>query len=116
MLFCCCFTSMVAAQYNVYDWKSRDRWMNVEQLLSYANLTPDHVVADVGAHEGYLTMHLSRKVGPKGKVYAVDVREDRLKQLEKHASKRKLKNITTIVGDYDDPKLPKATLDAVFRN
>lgn len=102
------------AQYSSEDWKWRDSWMPVEKLFELADVGVGDNVADLGCHEGYLTMHLAQKVGQQGKVYAVDVRNDRLQTLNINARKRKLKNITTILGDYDNPNLPSNSLDVVF--
>ena len=104
----------LSAQYSESSWKERDSWMNVKQLLSWADVDPGSVVADIGCHEGYLSMHLAKKVGVEGKVYAVDVREDRLKRLKENADERDLQNIIPTVGDYDDPHLPENKMDAVF--
>ena len=102
------------AQYSSEDWKWRDGWMQVDKLFELAAVGVGDNVADVGCHEGYLSMHLAQKVGEQGKVYAVDVRNDRLQTLKTNARKRKLKNITTILGDYDNPKLPSNSLDVIF--
>ena len=71
-------------------------------------------VADIGCHEGYLSMHLARKVSATGRVYAVDIVESRLQKLRVNARNRSLGNIITILGDTDNPKLPEGDLDAVF--
>ncbi len=101
-------------QYKQSDWAKRDTWMNVSEIFELAEIESGNIVADVGCHEGYLTMHLAKKVGESGKVYAVDVREDRLKKLDEHIKKRKLANVTTVIGDYDNPNLPKESLDVVI--
>ena len=88
--------------------------MNIGELLEWADVNKNATVADIGCHEGYLSMHLARVVGQDGKVYAVDVREDRLEKLRKNASKRQIENIEATLGDYDDPKLPENKLDVVF--
>lgn len=88
--------------------------MNTEALLNLANVSSGQVLADIGCHEGYLSMHLARRVNGNGRVYAVDVRDDRLATLRENANSRKLDNIITILGDYDDPKLPEGALDCVF--
>lgn len=87
--------------------------MDVERIMDLAGVEEGQHVADIGCHEGYFTMHLAEMVGVRGKVYAVDVREDRLEKLNENAKDRNLINITTILGDYDDPKLPKNELDVV---
>ena len=101
------------AQYNESDWDERDQWMDVDRIMELADVQEGHHVADIGCHEGYFSIHLSRRVGARGKVYAVDVRDDRLEELNKNAKERGLYNITTIIGSYDDPKLPENELDLV---
>ncbi|NAY90942.1 methyltransferase domain-containing protein [Muricauda sp. JGD-17] len=102
------------AQYTESDWEERDQWMQTEKLLNLMEIGSGNKVGDIGSHEGYLSMHLARKVLPDGRVYAVDVRSDRLETLRSNANDRGLKNIITILGDYDDPKLPEKELDAIF--
>ncbi|WP_420601725.1 class I SAM-dependent methyltransferase [Flagellimonas sp.] len=104
----------VHAQYTEEDWKDRDTWMKTDTLLNFSGIKAGDKVADIGCHEGYLSMHLSKRVMENGRVYAVDVREDRLETLRENANDRNLKNIITILGDYDDPKLPERELDIVF--
>ncbi len=104
---------IVNAQYKENDWEHRDTWMDVSKIFTLAQIEEGNMIADVGCHEGYLSIHMSNHVGQHGKVYAVDVREDRLDKLKEHLRKRKLSNVQTILGDYDDPKLPLEILDAV---
>ncbi|WP_299217075.1 class I SAM-dependent methyltransferase [uncultured Aquimarina sp.] len=101
------------AQYKENDWKERDTWMKVSEIFEIAEIKPGSKVADIGCHEGYLSIHMAKVVGASGKVLAVDVREDRLEKLDEHLKKRKIKNVKTILGDYDDPKLPDNSLDVV---
>ncbi|MHA7057364.1 class I SAM-dependent methyltransferase [Aquimarina sp. M1] len=104
----------IQAQYKEDHWKERDTWMKVPEILEIADVKPGSFVADIGCHEGYLSIHMSKVVGETGKVFAVDVREDRLEKLEVHLENRNIKNVRTILGDYDDPKLPQNSLEAVI--
>ena len=102
------------AQYTENDWPSRDTWMQPERILELAQIGPGDKVADIGCHEGYMSMHLARTVAQGGIVFAVDIREDRLKRLAANASERRLENIVTVLGRENDPLLPENGLDAVF--
>ncbi len=53
-------------------------------------------------------------VGSSGKVYAVDVEQRKLDRLKDHLEARKISNISLVKGDYDNPKLPAGSLDAVI--
>jgi len=44
------------------------------------------VVADLGCNKGYYTFALAECVGPEGRVYAVDLKEDYIRVLEKRAN------------------------------
>jgi len=101
------------SQYVESEWEERDRWMPLEQIFKLAEIKEGTQVADIGCHEGYFSIHLANVVGNEGKVYAVDVRADRLDLLSEHLEARKLRNVSVILGDYDNPKLPKETLDVV---
>jgi len=88
--------------------------MPIKTLFELADIKEGSHVADIGCHEGYLSIHLANNVGTKGRIYAVDVRKDRLDRLEEHLESRHLNNVSVILGDYDNPKLPNEALDVVF--
>ena len=104
----------VSAQYSEEDWIDRDAWMKVSTLMELLNVSENDHVADVGCHEGYFSFHLSEKVGDGGKVYAVDVADYRIDALKQHIEDKGVTNIEAILGDFDNPKLPEDTLDAVI--
>jgi ubiquinone/menaquinone biosynthesis C-methylase UbiE len=102
---------------NVYTesaWRERDVWQKPDEIIRQLNIKIGSQVADIGSHEGYMTFKLAKVVGEAGKVYAVDVDQYKLDKLKQHADERKVKNIETIKGDYDNPKLPSGSLDAVI--
>lgn len=102
------------AQYATYDWEERDTWMDTAALFKTIGIEKDNFVADIGCHEGYLSIRLANAVGDDGRIFAVDVREDRLETLKENLKERKLENVNVILGDYDNPKLPINTLDVVI--
>lgn len=106
-------TLSVKAQYKASYWKERDSWQNVSAILKALNLSKGNKVADIGCHEGYLSMYLAKTVGKQGKVYAVDLQQYKLNTLQAEAKKRGFGNVKTILGAYDNPKLPAQSLDAI---
>ncbi len=102
------------AQYEVAEWKARDHWMDPEQIMDWAGVSRGDVVADIGCHEGYFTMHLARRVGEEGHVYGVDIQPGRIKTLEEIAKARKLSNISPVLGKSDNPGLPANSQDVIF--
>jgi len=63
------------------DWLERSE-REIEEMPETAidrlGLHPGMTVADVGAGVGYITVRVARRVGPSGKVYAVDVQPEML--------------------------------------
>lgn len=102
---------------NIYResaWTERDKWQRANELILELNITEGSQVADIGCHEGYMTIKLSKTVTEKGKVYAVDVDQSKLTLLKNHLEERKINNVHLVKGDYDNPKLPANALDAVI--
>lgn len=99
--------------YRESAWKERDSWQRAPELIKQLQLKSESSVADIGSHEGYMTIKLAGVV-KAGRVYAVDVNAQKLALLKEHLSARHIDNVTAVQGDYDDPKLPTGTLDGVI--
>jgi len=100
--------------YKESGWTQRDGWQKPQELIKQLNIKKGSQIADIGCHEGYMTFKLAKEVGEEGKVFAVDVSQDKLDKLKEHIDQRKSNNITLVKGDYDDPKLPLQFLDAAI--
>jgi ubiquinone/menaquinone biosynthesis C-methylase UbiE len=85
-----------------------------ETALDKAGIGPGMTVADVGAGVGYFSVRLARRVGPEGKVYAVDVQPEMLAMLRERAAKAGVKNIIPVLGSESDPRLPKSSMDLIL--
>ena len=57
---------------------------------------------------------LAKSVGPKGRVYAVEIDKGFLPIIESKAKENSLTNVKTILGEFLDPKLPAADVDLGF--
>jgi ubiquinone/menaquinone biosynthesis C-methylase UbiE len=100
--------------YKESAWADRDKWQRADEIINQLNLQTGNAVADIGCHEGYMTFKLSKVVGSKGRVYAVDVTQSKLDKLNEHVKAKNASNIISIKGDYDNPKLTPNSLDAVI--
>jgi ubiquinone/menaquinone biosynthesis C-methylase UbiE len=85
-----------------------------ETALDKIGFKPGMVVADVGAGVGYFTVRLAKRVGPEGKVIAVDVQPEMLSRLKERAAQAKLTNIVPLLGSESDPRLPAACCDLIL--
>lgn len=86
---------------------------NVEEF----DLNPGFKVADFGSGSGFYVMEAAKKVGDKGKVYAIDVQKDLLNKLKDEAIKSNLFNVEIVWSDLDEVKgsgLTDNFLDAVI--
>jgi ubiquinone/menaquinone biosynthesis C-methylase UbiE len=100
--------------YSEKAWKERDTWQRAQDLIAKLKIGTGSKVADIGCHHGYMSFKLAAAVGTRGKVYAVDVDQDKIDKLVAYASANKITNVIAVKGDYDNPHLPEGTLDAVI--
>ncbi len=99
------------------DWLERPEREQEEEptkLLAALKLKPGEVIGDVGAGSGYLTFPMARRVGPKGKVLAVDIQPQMLKLIKKRMEKDKVQNVEPVLGTDTDPKLPENAVDLII--
>ncbi len=94
----------------------REAWQKPDQVMDALHIAEGTTVADIGAGGGWFTMRLARRVGPNGKVYAVDVQRLMIEAISRRIEREGLNKIVEpVLGEYDDPKLPPdARPDAVL--
>ena len=99
------------------DWLDRsEREMEElpETALDKLGLKPGMTVADVGAGSGYFTVRLAKRVGPTGKVLAVEIQPEMLAILRRRIAKEKLSNVEPVLGAESNPKLPSNAVDLIL--
>ena len=95
-------------------WLDRPERIEEEQpdrALDVLKIAKGAVVADVGAGSGYMTAKLASRVGPVGKVYAVDIQPEMLRLLGLRLKQQNILNVVPVQGEVNDPRLPADTLD-----
>ncbi len=85
-----------------------------EELLDLLGIKEGDVVADIGAGVGFFSLRAAERVGPTGKVLAVDVQQEMIDGLEMMIERFGHENIVPILGNFDDPKLPANSVDHVL--
>ncbi len=85
-----------------------------DQVMDAIGVLPGMVIGEIGAGRGRYTVHLARRVGPSGRIYANDIDSGSLAYLRSRCKREGLGNITTVLGRMDDPLFPPASLDMVF--
>lgn len=72
-----------------------------EKTLHDMNIAEGMTVVDFDAGAGYFTMAIAKKVGPHGKVFAIDTRVDLLTRIANEAKIFHYKNIEVLRGDIE---------------
>jgi ubiquinone/menaquinone biosynthesis C-methylase UbiE len=96
------------------DREGRDAVQKPEHVLDVLGIREGQIVADVGCGSGYFTMHLAKRVGARGRVYASDLQPEMLALLKKKTDAAHVTNVVPVLATEDDAKLPKGTLDVVL--
>jgi len=90
---------------------------NPEQNILHLGLKEGMRVADFGAGSGFHSIAVSKRVGPSGKVYAVEVQKDLVKKLESEIKHLGISNIECIWGDIErlgGTKIADGNMDVVI--
>lgn len=97
-----------------FETEGREVYDNRKLIVEKLALAPGMAVADVGAGTGLFTRLMAPKVGPEGKVYAVDIAKTFVDHTVMSSHARGLKQVEGIVCTPDDSKLAPASVDLVF--
>jgi len=97
-----------------FEKEGRDVFDNRNEVVAVLGLKDGMAVADVGAGTGLFTRMFSPLVGPKGKVYAVDISDEFVAHVEKLARQQKMENIVGVVCKVDSVELPPNSVDLAF--
>lgn len=98
------------------DWLERGARAKEERpdlLLAALPLRQGMTVADIGAGTGYYSWRISERIGPAGRVFAVDVQPEMLKRLGAEMKRRGVANVTPVLGTATEPRLPDASVDVM---
>lgn len=93
---------------------ARDEAGEAEFVMDWAGIKLGTTVADIGAGEGYYTIRLGERVGPKGRVLAQDINRGALDRLGERVTREQLDNVAIKEGAVDDPRLPEKSFDRIF--
>jgi ubiquinone/menaquinone biosynthesis C-methylase UbiE len=91
--------------------ESRDAEERPDLLIEALGLRRGMVVADVGAGNGFHALRMAERIGPEGRVLAVEIQQEMLDELELRAREAGVENVETILGEVDDPRLPEDAVD-----
>lgn len=93
------------------DNPNRDKTQKPEEIIGAMHIRAGATVADIGTGTGYMLPHLSRAVGPGGKVFGEDIQNQFLDEARTRVASDKLANTQLFLGTETDPKLPASSVD-----
>jgi len=93
---------------------SPDRDLKVDVVIAKLRLKPGDIVADIGSGSGVFSIPMAKAIAPNGVLYAVDIDQKMLDFVADRARKAGVTNLRTVLGEFDDPKLPVKTVDVAF--
>ena len=99
-----------AYTYDQVSYLVQYRWG--QQVLEWRKWRGNEIVMDAGCGSGLLTKQLAKKV-PRGKVYAVDIDSNMIKQARNNL--QLLDNVEIVQSSFTDIKLSRK-LDVIFSN
>ena len=95
------------------QFKIRDLLLPRREILKEVSIKPGSHVLDYGCGSGSYIAPLAKLVGASGKIYALDIHPLAVEAVHSVASRRKLKNVETILSSCSSG-LPRDSLDAVL--
>jgi len=96
------------------DDPERRQWQDPEKILTLLGVVPGMVFIDVGCGDGYFTIPAACRVGPQGKVYAVDIDATAVERLKEQAAREGLDNLFSEVREAEDTVVCEGCADYVF--
>ena len=96
-----------------FYFRFRDYFSPPIKFLERVGIQAGSIVLDFGAGSGSYSIPAAQLVGPTGVVYAADIHPLAIKEIEKKADAKRIKNIRTILTDCET-KLADASIDVVL--
>lgn len=98
----------------ILESPQRDQWQQPDRVIGTLAPEKGAVVADIGAGSGYFSFRLAEAVGPKGKIFAVDIQDEMLDYIRQKASRTGASNVIPVKATATDPHLPAACCDLIL--
>ncbi len=76
-------------------------FLKVDEVLNYLTIKEDMTAAEFGCGSADFTIALAKRLR-NGKVYALDIQEEKLSFLKSKIALEKLNNVFTILGDLEE--------------
>ncbi len=102
-------------RFNMLNKRAAAHESKPAEILKELNIHNEDIIGDIGAGGGYFTLEFSKKVGTKGKVYAIDTNQKSLDFIDK-SKKERINNIKTVLANENGLFLPEKVDMLFLRN
>ncbi len=99
---------------SIFEDENRAKNLQIDRVMDVLKISEGKTVADLGAGSGWFTTRAAKRVGERGKVFAVEINQEYINYINDRAKKENFTNIQTVLGTEDDPKLAAKSVDAVL--
>jgi len=86
--------------------------LETDRLAKLLDWRAGSAIADIGAGDGEITLLLSARVGPAGRVYSTEIEDAKIAHLEKLTAERK--NVTVLKAGAEESNLPADCCDSIL--
>jgi SAM-dependent methyltransferase len=97
-----------------FEGESREVFHEREAIVAASGIAPAAVVADVGSGTGAFLGPLARAVGPRGRIYALDIAPGFVEHLAQRAESEGLVQVEARLCSENSIDLPRASVDVAF--
>lgn len=97
-----------------FERPGREIYDRRHAIVAALGLKPGMVVADIGAGTGLFTRLFAPRVGPQGRVIAVDISQRFIDNIVTEARRHGLTNVEGVVNTPRDVALPPGSIDLAF--
>lgn len=100
--------------FSTFERPGREVYDRREDIVQALQLKAGMDVADIGAGTGFYSLLFAQKVGSTGRVYAVDITDDFVRNIKRRAAENKLDNIHAVISEQKDTRLDANSIDLAF--
>lgn len=99
---------------NTFERPGREVYDRRHAIVDASGVRQGMVVADIGAGTGLFTRLFAERVGPQGRVYAVDISRPFIENIVRTSQQRGFLNVEGVVNGHKDVSLPPDSIDLAF--
>jgi ubiquinone/menaquinone biosynthesis C-methylase UbiE len=99
---------------NTFERSGREVYDKRHAIVDATGIGPGMDVADIGAGTGLFTRLFAERVGPQGRVYAVDISRPFIENILRTSREMGFLNVEGVVNGHKDVSLPPESIDLAF--